>query len=92
MVGMHTRRGDAESMKGSYFSSTAHAVRQEQLAFAPAPPVRTAHDVAYAAALSAGHSPEVAAAAAAIAARAVIAVNPLNVSLVLLRLQHILLW
>ena len=75
-------------MKGSYFSSTAHAVRQGQLTLAPAdlllaPPVRTARDAAYDAALTAGHSPEVAAAAAAVAARAVIAMNPLNVALVI---------
>ena len=74
---------------GSYFSADNPAkLGTVGLRCAPAdmllaPSVRAARDAAYAAAIAAGHSREVAAAAAAVAVKAIILKKPLNVALIM---------
>ena len=74
---------------GSYFSAdSVSSVGSGMLRCAPAdmllaPPVRGARDAAYAAAIAAGHPPEIAAAAAAVAVKAIILKKPLNVALLM---------
>ena len=70
---------------GTYFSAEASSNVSGTLKCAPAdmllaPPVRAARDAAYAAAIAAGHSREIAAAAAAVAVKAIILRKPLNVA------------
>lgn len=74
--------------QGSYFSAESISLGNAQLKCAPvdmllAPAVRGARDAAYAAAIAAGHSPEIASAAAAVAVKAVILRKPLNVALLM---------
>ena len=73
---------------GSYFSADISGTASGELRPAPAdmllaPAVRTARDAAYAAAIAAGHTREIAAAAAAVAVKVIILRKPLNVALLM---------